>query len=69
MTDNHEDKIKSDKNADSLLKMIMQSKADYVSGNHKAARKAFSDIRKNLGRVTAKTGDQEKITTAPNDSR
>ena len=31
-----------------LLKMIAQSKVNYQEGNHKSAKKAFSDIRKQI---------------------
>ena len=51
MTDIYENKINSDRDAGAILKMIAQSKADYVSGKHKSAKSTFSDIRKNLGLV------------------
>ena len=54
MTDIYENKINSDRDADAILKMIAQSKADYVSGKHKSAKSTFSEIRKNLGLVTVK---------------
>ena len=31
-----------------LLKMIAQSKNDYQEGNHKPAKQAFSDLRKQI---------------------
>jgi len=31
-----------------LLKMVAQSKNDYQEGNHKSAKKTFSDLRKQI---------------------
>ncbi len=31
-----------------LLKMLAQSKASYLNGDHKSAKEAFSDIRKQI---------------------
>lgn len=36
-----------------MLKMIAQSKEAYATGNFKAAKKAFSDIRKNIKELQA----------------